>query len=68
MQDIENSIEDDFLDLVNYAPSKEGFVRGAKLMLGDDWRVTGKQIVSQCQPDLMKKFESYIDAYEIPAK
>jgi hypothetical protein len=59
MEDIGSSIESDFLDLVEYAPTREAFHRGAAAMLGLHYRETGAQIVSELGPELQKKFDSY---------
>lgn len=59
MEDIMSSIEDDFLDLVQYAPIKSAFHRGAKLMLGDNYKELGAQIIQESDPKLKAKFESY---------
>jgi len=64
LDDVGNPLEDNFLDLVEYAPIPSAFHRGAKLMLGDNYKELGAQIVKEHQPKLMKKFESYFDANE----
>lgn len=57
--EIESTVEDDFKDLVEYAQSPSGFHRGAKLLLGDDYKELGEQIIEGTE--LKKKFESYFE-------
>lgn len=61
MFEIDGSIEDDFLDLVDGAYSKDHFHRSAKKILGDDYRELGKQIVEESRPEMSEKFESYFE-------
>lgn len=54
-----DSIEDDFLSLVENCPTTNHFHDTAKAMLGDDYEATGLQIVEESQPGLKEKFHSY---------
>lgn len=55
------SLEEDFIGLVEGAPTKGGFHRGAQKMLGDEYKELGLQIVSEIRPDLIGKFLSYFE-------
>jgi hypothetical protein len=64
MLDISSSLEDDFLDLVEFAQSKEGFHFGAKGLLGDDYKELGEQIVNENRPKLKVKLDSYFEGFD----
>jgi tetratricopeptide (TPR) repeat protein len=55
------SIVDDFFDLIEFAPSVQAFHQRAKLILGDDYKELGKQMIKEDLPELMEKFDSYFD-------
>lgn len=66
----DSSVESDFCDVVEYG-TKLTFHPSAKLMLGADYAQSGREIIKENRPDLMKRFESYfegMDANKGPAK
>ena len=62
MLDIEDySDEEDFIELVDSGFSKVVFLDMADKIIGSDWQEVGREWVeSMDDPELMKKFESYI--------
>jgi hypothetical protein len=61
VEELMNSLEEDFLDLVKYAPTRSAFHRGAKLLLGDTYRERGEQIIRTLEPAVLPRFLSYFD-------
>ena len=53
-------MEDDFIDLVEMRAGKNFFSQQAQLIIGDDWKEIGRDIVKTERPDLMSVFEAYL--------
>lgn len=64
MEDIsslwEHSVEADFVNLVRQRYSKETFERNAKIMLGDNWKEIGQEIIDGYAPGEKIFFGEYL--------
>lgn len=55
----DNSLEDDFINLVEKKFPKSMFIRSASVMLGPDWKISGQEILKEHEPRLLKDFLVY---------
>lgn len=57
----DEQVERDLVDMVKSGFSKELFVMSVTNLLGDNWKKDGREILLQEAPELMGKFNSYVD-------
>jgi len=57
----DNSLELDFIRLLEQGYTKDMFETSAKIMIGDDWLEVGREILKGEDKSLMEKLNSYAD-------
>jgi hypothetical protein len=57
----EENLEADFVNLVRQRYSQETFERNAKIMLGDNWKELGQEIIDGYAPEEKNFFVEYVN-------
>lgn len=55
-----DDIEFDFTNLLQKGYPAKMFERNAKLILGDNWKEDGKDLLKEHAPELLPKFNEYV--------
>jgi len=61
LEEIDAGVEHDFVNLVEQNYSQGMFERNAKIMLGENWKEDGGEIIDSYAPELMDTFKKYLN-------